>query len=389
MRNKRRGEAGETVSGINILLIEDQEQDRFLVGKLLEKQAPTNQEYSLEWCASLLDGIEFIKDPAHDIHCVLLDLNLPDARGLDVLLRIKKVNPHIPIIIMTGLEDEKTLEAAVRFGAHSYIVKKDIARSANIWERIIEAVFSANTGAATYTDVPKRECHFGVDAKLNVATWDESCELLTSWPADRVLGKPLKSLSVTGFQADIQEALTRPHAHLNKPIEFDLVGTDGELRRLALSAVADFSGDAKQTVWRFALPADELASNIASQVVNAVVRLSEEMLLIFDTDGRIHRCSETAARLLGAKRTEIVGSQIREMTDISSSNHSRVLLRSIRQGQSYAEDRYAFTGSGEYPLIFRLKATPLRDNFGGLIGGCLIAHPLPQQGEPTAASVAL
>lgn len=377
MTINRRGEAGESVSGINILLIEDQEQDRFIVRKLLEKQAPTNQEYTLETRPALLEGIALLQSPDHDIHVILLDLNLPDARGLEVLLRIKKVNKHIPIIIMTGLEDEKTLEAAIQFGAHSYIIKKDIARSANIWERIVDAVFSTTGGIKNGHPVPKRECRFSVDANFHVASWDESCELITSWPADRIIGKPLENLSVKGFRNDIREALTQPQAHLNRPIEFDLVSINGDILSLELSAFADASGDTDQTVWRLSLPADELANTIASQVVNAVVELSEELLLIFDTDGRIHRCSATASELLGAPRAEIVGSHIRTMADISSSNLCRTLLRAIRQGQSFSAEKFAFTGPGDYPLFFRLKATPLRDNFGGLIGGCLIAIPTP------------
>ncbi len=389
MTVKRRGESVESLSGINILLIEDQEQDRFIVQKLLEKQAPKNQDYTLQWCTSLLEGIEYLSTAENDVHCILLDLNLPDARGLEVLLRIKKIKKNVPIIIMTGLEDEKTLEAAVKFGAHSYIIKKDIARSANIWTHIIDAVFSSTPAAAPYSVIPKRECRFSVNAHLDVATWDESCELVTSWPAEKVVGKPLESLSVKGFRSDIHAALMQPHAHLDKPIEFDLVSINGDIVRLELSAFADTSGNAKQAVWRLSVPADELATTIASQVVNAVVKLSEEMLLIFDTDGRVHRCSDTAASLLGAPRSAIVGSQIRDLTDISSSNLSRMLLRSIRQGQTYFAEKYAFTGPGEYPLMFRLKASPLRDNFGGLIGGCLIANPLPVDKRPSAPSVAL
>lgn len=388
MGYRRRGESHESATGMGILLIEDQEQDRFLVKKLLQKQAPENQDYALHWRASLLEGLEYLENPEHAVHCILLDLNLPDARGLEVLLRIKKAHPHIPIIIMTGLEDEKTLESAVRFGAHSYIIKKDIARSADIWARIVEAIFSAASPGAGHSVVPHRECRFSLDAEHNVTTWDESCELITSWPADRIIGKPLEMLSVKGFRDDIHEALNEPHAHLDKAIEFDAVSISGDILRLELSAFADTSGDAQQVVWQLSLPADELESTIATQVLNAVVHLSQEMLLVFDTDGRIHRCSDTAARLLGVKKAEIIGNRVHDLTDISSSNLSRNLLRSIRQGQAFNAETYAFTGSGDYPLSLQLSATPLRDNFGGLIGGCLIASLPTKRASSYADGVA-
>jgi len=388
MGYRRRGESHESATGMSILLIEDQEQDRFLVKKLLEKQAPENQDYTLHWRASLLEGLEYLGQPEHSVHCILLDLNLPDARGLEVLLRIKKAHPHIPIIIMTGLEDEKTLESAVRFGAHSYIIKKDIARAANIWEQIISAIFSAASSAAGNSIVPHRVCRFSLDADNNVASWDESCELITSWPADKIIGKPLETLTVKGFRDDIHTVLNEPHAHIDKPIEFDAVSVTGDIIRLELSAFAESSGGSELLGWQLSLPADELENTIANQVLNAVVQLSEEMLMVFDTDGRVHRCSDTSARMLGLKKADIIGNRVRDLTDISSTNHSRTMLRSIRQGQPFSAEAYAFTGTGDYPVTLQLKATPLRDNFGGLIGGCLIAAPVAKQTSNYAASVA-
>ncbi len=388
MGYRRRGESHESATGMSILLIEDQEQDRFLVRKLLEKQAPENQDYALHWRASLLEGLEYLGQPEHSVHCILLDLNLPDARGLEVLLRIKKAHPKIPIIIMTGLEDEKTLESAVKFGAHSYIIKKDIARAVNIWEQIVGAIFSAASSGAGKSIVPHRVCRFSLDAAHNVASWDESCELITSWPADKIVGKPLETLTVKGFRDDIHTVLNEPHAHIDKPIEFDAVSISGDIIRLELSAFAESSGGSELLGWQLSLPADELENTIANQVLNAVVLLSEEMLMVFDTDGRVHRCSDTSARMLQLKKADIIGNYLKDLTDTTSSNLGRTLLRSIRQGQPFSAEAYAFKGAGSSPVSLQLKATPLRDNFGGLIGGCLIAMRGAQRPSSYAAGVA-
>ena len=55
--------------------------------------------------------------------CVLLDLNLPDANGIDALDRLGKLDATIPIIVLTGLNDEHFGVSAVASGAQDYLVK--------------------------------------------------------------------------------------------------------------------------------------------------------------------------------------------------------------------------------------------------------------------------
>ena len=54
---------------------------------------------------------------------ILLDLNLPDSAGLDTLARVQARAPAIPIVIMTGLDDERLAMEGVRTGAQDYIFK--------------------------------------------------------------------------------------------------------------------------------------------------------------------------------------------------------------------------------------------------------------------------
>ncbi|MBR9859173.1 sigma-54-dependent Fis family transcriptional regulator [bacterium] len=57
----------------------------------------------------------------HDI--VLCDLKLPDFSGLDILTRIKNLQPNIPVILITGYSDVKTAVSALRKGAADYVTK--------------------------------------------------------------------------------------------------------------------------------------------------------------------------------------------------------------------------------------------------------------------------
>lgn len=58
-----------------------------------------------------------------EIDVILLDLNLPDSCGLETFLRIQKVAPELPVIILSGLADEALAMESVRAGAQDYLVK--------------------------------------------------------------------------------------------------------------------------------------------------------------------------------------------------------------------------------------------------------------------------
>jgi PleD family two-component response regulator len=57
---------------------------------------------------------------------ILLDLSLPDGSGLDTVVRICATNPHMPVIVLTGLEDDALSLTAVQAGAQDYLVKEQV-----------------------------------------------------------------------------------------------------------------------------------------------------------------------------------------------------------------------------------------------------------------------
>jgi two-component system sensor histidine kinase UhpB len=64
-----------------------------------------------------------------DLDIVLLDLNLPDSRGLNTLTTLLGQAPKIPIVVVSGLSDEDTAVEAVKLGAQDYLVKGEISAS--------------------------------------------------------------------------------------------------------------------------------------------------------------------------------------------------------------------------------------------------------------------
>jgi two-component system response regulator HydG len=69
------------------------------------------------------NGKQGLKALERDIHLVLCDIKLPDFSGLDILSKIKKIQPHVPVIMITGYSDVSTAVEALRRGARDYVTK--------------------------------------------------------------------------------------------------------------------------------------------------------------------------------------------------------------------------------------------------------------------------
>jgi serine phosphatase RsbU (regulator of sigma subunit) len=104
---------------LRVLLVEDDDGDALLVSELFaDANAPVTL-YRAETVAAALGG------PA-DVDCVLLDLRLPDAAGLDGLTRLRQHAPLVAVVVLTGQRDESTGIAAVAAGAQDYLVKDQV-----------------------------------------------------------------------------------------------------------------------------------------------------------------------------------------------------------------------------------------------------------------------
>lgn len=57
----------------------------------------------------------------------MLDLSLPDSTGLDTFIRLYMQAPDVPIVVLTGLDDEATATQAVQAGAQDYLVKGHVS----------------------------------------------------------------------------------------------------------------------------------------------------------------------------------------------------------------------------------------------------------------------
>ena len=106
-----------------LLLVEDDPADRVLVEELL---ADSGIRTTLVWARTLAEAKDRL-DSDGIPSCILLDLHLPDGRGMEVVSQVLAVAPAAAIVVLTGLAEENAGLAAVAAGAQDYLIKGQAA----------------------------------------------------------------------------------------------------------------------------------------------------------------------------------------------------------------------------------------------------------------------
>src|SRR3990170_7831813 len=108
---------------VRVLIIEDNPGDARIIQDMLADAS--NIEFAIDWKQTLTSGLQSLGENEHDI--VLLDLGLPDSPQRSTsFTRVQAAAPTLPIVILTGLDDETFALTSVRRGVQDYLVKGKI-----------------------------------------------------------------------------------------------------------------------------------------------------------------------------------------------------------------------------------------------------------------------
>lgn len=108
-----------TTEHIDILLIEDNRVDTLLIQAMLAKT--TGVSFNLEIADMLEKGLTRVSEKDYDV--ILTDLGLPDSRGIQTFKKVYENARGIPIMVLTGHDDESVAVSAIQLGAQDYLVK--------------------------------------------------------------------------------------------------------------------------------------------------------------------------------------------------------------------------------------------------------------------------
>lgn len=113
---------------IRILLVEDDDGCALLLKTVLTRWR--YGAFSIKWADSLSAAVSMVAEGGIDI--ILLDLGLPDSHGFDTFARMHAAAGQVPIVVLSGSDDEELATRMIQQGAQDYIVKGLIMDGASL-----------------------------------------------------------------------------------------------------------------------------------------------------------------------------------------------------------------------------------------------------------------
>ena len=163
------GEAESAVPARGILVVDDHELVRLGLRALLLMQTHSVPVYEAR---SLADALALYGSHAASLHLVLLDLELPDAQGLDTLVRFRRAFPASRIIVLSGTGSPVLMHGALALGALAFLPKSgqlgEVLRY--VQEHDLGALPAAQPDAPAAAGVGARAADAAPDAQLQQLT---------------------------------------------------------------------------------------------------------------------------------------------------------------------------------------------------------------------------
>jgi len=181
----------------SLLLIECHPADARLITNALKSDVQDGLQ--VESIKKLSDGVDRIHKGR--VRGVIVDIEMPNGRGVEAFERLRAAAPHVPILILSGLENENVAKQAVDRGAHDYLLKSNFdhfrlrravhlmierhatEEKAYFQQRCAEMTLACSGDAVIISDSSQRVTHLNAPA-----------ELLTGWSQAEARGHSLNEI---------------------------------------------------------------------------------------------------------------------------------------------------------------------------------------------------
>ncbi len=154
-----------TGESVDVLLVEDNPQEAEIVRLYLAKRYA--HAYTIRHAKSIGSALNDINS-GNLPSVILLDLHLPDTKGLDGYQRLSSMAPGVPVIILTNCNEERTAASAVRAGAQDYLIKREV--NAALLHRAI--IYAIERHSAEQALIKVKERYALAVAGANDCIWD-------------------------------------------------------------------------------------------------------------------------------------------------------------------------------------------------------------------------
>ena len=193
---------------IYVLVVEDSPTDALLV----REELATRPQFMLKTVPRLGDAVEHLQTQPVDV--VLLDLGLPDSDGMHTLTEVRRQAPRLPIVVLTGNEDEDVGLQALHAGAQDYVVKRDLV-GVNV-ARVLLYAIERQRNKKTIAETTARleaivnsamDAILALDADERIVLFNPAAELMFGRPGSSLHDTSIESLIAGGDHARFEKHL--------------------------------------------------------------------------------------------------------------------------------------------------------------------------------------
>jgi diguanylate cyclase (GGDEF)-like protein/PAS domain S-box-containing protein len=196
-----------------LLLIEDDPADARLIREMFNERDGGSRSTALIHVGTVREAERHLSEQEVDI--VLLDLGLPDSRGLSGLRRAQVAAPRVPLVVLTGLDDEGLAAQALQEGAQDYLIKGQIeargllrALRYAIERKIMEEALFAEKERAQVTLSSIGDGVVCADISGNITFLNHVAEKATGWLLQEAAGRPMAEIFQSRDSTNIETAET-------------------------------------------------------------------------------------------------------------------------------------------------------------------------------------
>lgn len=349
---------------VNILLVEDNPGDVRLLDVYLKETFSTS--FALITTDLLSKGLELLE--SHKFDVIILDLSLPDSRGLDTFKKVYSHSPETPVIVLTGYEDEYTGINAMKLGAQDFLVKgnvngKDLTRSINYSIERFKLLkkLSENTKKLEEKseDLLKERLKLADAQKLaHIGSWEWNIgdETIT-WSEElcRIHGMDPKESKVQikevyemihPADAEYVKETVKKSVKKRRPFSFyyRIVLSDKSLKTLHArgEAVLDDAGEIIRMIGTDQDVTDRIHEEELEKLALAATQ-SFNSVVIADSNGKIEWVNEGFTKLTGYKLIDVLNT------------HGEVLRGGQQTGLSTESSYYQTIIKGKKPISYESK----------------------------------
>lgn len=354
---------------MDLLLVEDNPGDARLLKELLTESGVLGED-TVHWERDLGSGLERYDET--DLELVLLDLNLPDSSGEATVRRMTDAAPDLPVVVLTGHDDEETARRSLRLGAQDYLVKgeigtDDLERSLRYSRERKAAEIEVRRKTryqALFEEWPDGVLVVDYDGQI-VAANDRIREIF-GYPADALEGEELETL--------IPEAIREAHREHRREFERNPqrrpMGADLELYgqardgssipiEVGLSPVTVSDDQRVIATVRDRSEHQELEQEVATW--KRAIEDSVSAVAIGELDGTITAVNDALIEAWGYPDSKLIGMHASKLW--ADEAKARGIMEGLRRGEKWQGELTAVRADGtDFPVL--VSASQVTDREG-------------------------